>query len=95
MEGDGVVVERGLDGRIAREPVSPFMLAFGVLTFRVVGYVRASRRGLDGSYGWDRIAEGKSPPAAREKPRPKAATRQRIPISEVVGREPREVRVIC
>ena len=26
MEGEGVVVERGLDGRTARVPVSPFMI---------------------------------------------------------------------
>ena len=33
MEGEGVVVERGLDGRAARVPVSPFMFACEVLIF--------------------------------------------------------------
>lgn len=51
MEGEGVVVGRGLDGRTARVPVSPFMLTMEVSIFGSLVLLYGSRRGLDGTYG--------------------------------------------
>ena len=45
------MIERGLDGRAAREPVSPFMLAFEILIFESMVVLCGSRRDLGGNYG--------------------------------------------